>query len=183
MSNNEFKQASQDPVNSIHIAPTHSEHSWQKQNDLHGKERIVKQSQNVTINQKKRTIIIPSDNVTPVGAFQGSTVYTRHCASMAKTTRMAFAICTDKRRTFVVMKEQAMMDDASHKAGRIEIRLTAQDKALFKRAQVLSGDKSVSSFILRIVKNHAQKLIAENDRILVSERDQAVFFEANKELP
>ena len=38
--------------------------------------------------------------------------------------------------------------------------------------------KSVSSFILRIVKNHAQKLIAENDRILVSERDQAVFFEA-----
>ena len=97
---------------------------------------------------------------------------------MAKTTRMAFAICTDKRRTFVVMKEQAMMDDASHKAGRIEIRLTAQDKALFKRAQVLSGDKSVSSFILRIVKNHAQKLIAENDRILVSERDQAVFFEA-----
>ena len=75
MSNNEFKQASQDPVNSIHIAPTHSEHSWQKQKDLHGKERIVKQSQNVTINQKKRTIIIPSDNVTPAGAFQGSTVY------------------------------------------------------------------------------------------------------------
>jgi uncharacterized protein (DUF1778 family) len=102
----------------------------------------------------------------------------RHCASMDKTTRMAFALCTDKRRTFVVMKEQAMMDDASHKAGRIEIRLTAQDKALFKRAQVLSGDKSVSSFILRIVKNHAQKLIAENDKILVSERDQAVFFEA-----
>jgi len=74
MSNNEFKQASQDPVNSVHIAPTHSEHAWQKAKDLHGKERILKQSQNVTVNQKKRTIIIPSDNVTPA-AFQGSTVY------------------------------------------------------------------------------------------------------------
>ena len=71
-----------------------------------------------------------------------------------------------------------MMDDSSPKAGRIEIRLTAQDKALFKRAQVLSGDKSVSSFVLRIVKNHAQKLIAENDKILVSEGDKAVFFKA-----
>ena len=86
--------------------------------------------------------------------------------------------CTDKRRTFALMKDQATMDDLPPKAGRIEIRLTAQDKALFKRAQVISGDKSVSSFILRIVKNHAQRLIAENDRILVSERDQKVFFEA-----
>ena len=86
--------------------------------------------------------------------------------------------CTDKHRTFVLMKDQAMMDDLTPKAGRIEIRLTAQDKALFKRAQVLCGDKSVSSFVLRIVKNHAQRVIAENDRVLVSERDQAVFFDA-----
>ena len=88
------------------------------------------------------------------------------------------AHCTDKRRTFVLMKDQATMGNLPPKEGRIEIRLTAQDKALFKRAQVLSGDKSVSSFVLRIVKNHAQRLIAENDRILVSERDQKVFFKA-----
>lgn len=86
--------------------------------------------------------------------------------------------CTDKRRTFVLMKDQAMTNNLPPKEGRIEIRLTAQDKALFKRAQMLSGDKSVSSFVLRIVKNHAQRVIAENDRILVSERDQAVFFDA-----
>ena len=91
---------------------------------------------------------------------------------------MTLIHCTDKRRTFALMKDQAMMDDLTPKAGRIEIRLTKQDKALFKRAQVLSGDKSVSSFVLRIVKNHAQQLIAENDRILVSERDRTAFFDA-----
>jgi hypothetical protein len=72
---NEFKSASRDPVNSVHITPTHTEHGWQKAKDIHGKERIVKQSQNVVLNSKKRTIIIPSDTVTPPGAFQGSTVY------------------------------------------------------------------------------------------------------------
>ena len=85
---------------------------------------------------------------------------------------------TDKHRTFDLMKDPVMRNDLTAKVGRMEIRLTSEDKALLKRAQVLSGDKSVSSYVLRIVKKHAQQVIAENDKILVSERDQSVFFDA-----
>jgi len=71
---NEFAQASKDPANAFHISPTHTEHAWTKSKDIHGKERVVKSAQQVVINQKKRTIILPADNVVPA-AFGGSTVY------------------------------------------------------------------------------------------------------------
>lgn len=71
---NEFQQASKDPANAFHITPTHTEHQWLKAKDVHGKERIVKSNQQVVVNQKRRTIIVPSDNVVPA-AFSGSTVY------------------------------------------------------------------------------------------------------------
>lgn len=71
---NEFMMAARDPANAFHITPTHAEHQWLKAKDVHGKERIVKSNQQVVVNQKRRTIIVPSDNVVPA-AFKGSTVY------------------------------------------------------------------------------------------------------------
>ncbi|NLF44297.1 MAG: DUF1778 domain-containing protein, partial [Bacteroidales bacterium] len=44
--------------------------------------------------------------------------------------------------------------------------------------QKLSGDKSFSSFIVRIVKKQAEEIVAKNDRIIASERDRNIFFEA-----
>ncbi len=70
------------------------------------------------------------------------------------------------------MSAQAQKDE------RIEIRLSLKDKEIFKRAQRLSGDKSFSSFAVRILKSNAQRIIAENDRILASRRDQEIFFDA-----
>jgi len=70
------------------------------------------------------------------------------------------------------------METQINKDERIELRVSSTDKKIFKRAQILSGDKSFSSFIVRIVKQQAEEIVAKNDRILVSERDKQAFFDA-----
>lgn len=68
------------------------------------------------------------------------------------------------------------MEAQINKDKRIEIRISAHDKRIFQKAQKLSGDKTFSSFITRIVKEQAQQIVADNDRIIASERDREIFF-------
>lgn len=70
------------------------------------------------------------------------------------------------------------MEAQVNKDERIELRVSSADKRIFKRAQKFSGDKSFSSFIVRIVRKHAEEIIAKNDRIIASEKDRQVFFDA-----
>lgn len=70
------------------------------------------------------------------------------------------------------MKPQINKDE------RIELRVSSTDKQIFKRAQKLSGDKSFSSFVVRIVKKKAEEIVAENDKIIITEKDRKVFFDA-----
>lgn len=69
------------------------------------------------------------------------------------------------------------MEAQISKDERLELRISSADKRIFKRAQKLSGDRSFSSFIIRIVKKEAQDIVAKNDRILASEKDREIFFE------
>lgn len=61
---------------------------------------------------------------------------------------------------------------------RVELRISSAEKKIFQKAQKLSGDKSFSSFIVRIVKKEAEEIVAKNDRIIVTERDRQIFFDA-----
>lgn len=61
---------------------------------------------------------------------------------------------------------------------RVELRISSTEKRIFKRAQRLSGDKSFSSFIVRVVKKQAEEILAKNDRIIATEKDRQVFFDA-----
>lgn len=70
------------------------------------------------------------------------------------------------------------METQLSKDERIELRISSNDKRIFKRAQKLSGDKSFSSFIVRVVKEQAEEIVAKNDRIIATERDRQVFFDA-----
>ena len=70
------------------------------------------------------------------------------------------------------------MESQITKEERIEIRISSTDKRIFKRAQKLSGDKSFSSFIVRIVKKQAEEIVASSDRILATEKDRQLFFDA-----
>lgn len=70
------------------------------------------------------------------------------------------------------------METQKNKDERIEIRISPYDKRIFQKAQKLSGDKSFSSFIIRVVKEQAEEIVAKNDRIIASERDREIFFNA-----
>ncbi len=85
--------------------------------------------------------------------------------------------CTVIYRTFV-SKSDPVMEIPLSKDERLDLRLSAEDKELFRLAQKLSGDKSISSFILRIVKKQAEEIVIEKERIIASERDRKVFFDA-----
>jgi uncharacterized protein (DUF1778 family) len=84
--------------------------------------------------------------------------------------------CTAKHRTFVLNKY--IMEAQISKDERIELRVSSADKRIFKKAQKLSGDKSFSSFVVRIVKKKAEEIVAKNDRIITTEKDRQVFFDA-----
>lgn len=70
------------------------------------------------------------------------------------------------------------MEAQINKDERIELRISSTDKKIFKRAKKLSGDKSFSSFIVRVVKKQAEKIVAKNDRIIATEKDREIFFNA-----
>lgn len=70
------------------------------------------------------------------------------------------------------------MEAQISKNERMELRVSSTDKRIFKRAQILSGDKSFSSFVVRIVKKEAEAIVSKNDRIIATEKDRKVFFNA-----
>lgn len=70
------------------------------------------------------------------------------------------------------------MESQLAKNERIELRVTPTEKKIFKKAQRLSGDKSFNSFIVRILKKQADEIISKNDKIIHTERDRQVFFDA-----
>jgi uncharacterized protein (DUF1778 family) len=70
------------------------------------------------------------------------------------------------------------METQVNKDERIEIRISSHDKQILQKAQKLSGDKSFSSFIVRIIKKQAEEIITKNNRIIASETDREKFFDA-----
>lgn len=70
------------------------------------------------------------------------------------------------------------METLSIKNERIDIRVTSEEKKIFLRAQRLSGDRSFSGFVTRIIKAKSLEIIEDNERILASEKDKKIFFDA-----
>lgn len=70
------------------------------------------------------------------------------------------------------------MEAQTKKDERIEFRVSPEDKDIFLKAQKLTGDKTFSSFVTRIVRAEAINIIERKERILASERDKEMFFKA-----
>jgi len=49
---------------------------------------------------------------------------------------------------------------------------------LFERAAILGGYRSLTDFVVDTVQNKATEIIEERERIILTQQDQAVFFEA-----
>jgi len=70
------------------------------------------------------------------------------------------------------------METQIRKDDRIDIRVSPEEKKIFQRAHKLSGDKTFSGFVTRIIRAKSLQIIEENERILASERDKEIFFQA-----
>lgn len=61
---------------------------------------------------------------------------------------------------------------------RFDARLSFEQKELFEKAALLSGYKSLSEFVLSTVFQRAKEIVSKNERILASEKDSELFFDA-----
>lgn len=61
---------------------------------------------------------------------------------------------------------------------RFDARLPKEQKEFFEYAANIGGYRSLTDFVLQAVHAQAQKIIAEQEKILMSKRDQEVFFDA-----
>jgi len=64
------------------------------------------------------------------------------------------------------------------KKTRIDTRLSKEQKLLFEKAATLGGYRSLTDFILVTAQEKATKVIQERETILVSQRDNEIFFDA-----
>lgn len=69
------------------------------------------------------------------------------------------------------------METQNRKNERIDLRVTPEEKKMFLKAHRISGDRTFSSFVTRVVKAKSFEIIEENERILASERDRKIFFD------
>lgn len=61
---------------------------------------------------------------------------------------------------------------------RFDTRLTKEQKAFFERAARLGGYRSLTDFVVLTVQKRAKEIIEERERVLASQKDSTIFFDA-----
>jgi uncharacterized protein (DUF1778 family) len=61
---------------------------------------------------------------------------------------------------------------------RFDTRLPLEQKKLFERAAVLGGYRNLTDFVIVTVQSKAKEIIEANEKILASQRDNEIFFDA-----
>lgn len=64
------------------------------------------------------------------------------------------------------------------KEARFDTRLSKEQKDFFERAARLGGFRSLTDFVVLTVQKRAKEIILESERIIASQRDSEIFFEA-----
>lgn len=79
--------------------------------------------------------------------------------------------------------------ESNTKNARFDTRLPKEQKLLFERAARLGGFRNLTDFVVIAVQEKAKKIISERERIIASQKDSEIFFDAvinpkqpNKEL-
>ncbi|WP_194766206.1 DUF1778 domain-containing protein [Tamlana sp. I1] len=68
--------------------------------------------------------------------------------------------------------------DLNTKNARFDTRLTKEQKVLFERAAQLGGYRSLTDFVVVAVQEKAKEIISESERVLASQKDSEIFFDA-----
>jgi uncharacterized protein (DUF1778 family) len=70
-----------------------------------------------------------------------------------------------------------MTMSVSEKA-RFDTRLSREQKELFEYAASLGGFRTLTEFVIHSAQQEAQKIVEEHDRVIASNRDKEIFFDA-----
>ncbi|MGM5631321.1 DUF1778 domain-containing protein [Apibacter raozihei] len=68
--------------------------------------------------------------------------------------------------------------DREEQQTRFDARLPKRQKELFEKAALLGGYRSLTDFVILTVKEKAEKIIEENEKIIASQADSDIFFDA-----
>lgn len=68
--------------------------------------------------------------------------------------------------------------DLNNEKARFDTRLSKKQKLFFERAARIGGYRSLTDFVLLAVQEKAKQIISEQNQIIASEKDSAVFFDA-----
>ena len=66
----------------------------------------------------------------------------------------------------------------SKENSRFDARLSKQQKDILERAANLGGYRSLTDFVLSTAQDKAKEIISEHERIIASEKDSKIFFDA-----
>ncbi|MDD2550513.1 MAG: DUF1778 domain-containing protein [Bacteroidales bacterium] len=61
---------------------------------------------------------------------------------------------------------------------RFDTRLPKEQKLFFERAARIGGFRSLTDFVVLAAQEKAKKIISEEERIIASQKDSEIFFEA-----
>lgn len=71
-----------------------------------------------------------------------------------------------------------MATEKNTKNARFDIRLPKEQKLFFERAARLGSYRNLTEFVIITVKEKAKEIISERERIVASQKDSELFFEA-----
>lgn len=81
------------------------------------------------------------------------------------------------------------MSTLKQEKARFDTKLPKEQKQLFERAALLGGYRSLTDFVIVTVQDKAKEIIEERERVIASQEDNEIFFDAlvnppkpNKEL-
>lgn len=70
------------------------------------------------------------------------------------------------------------MRTATKELTRFDARLPKEQKLLFEKAALLGGYRNLTDFVIHTANEKAKEIIDENEKIIASERDSKIFFDA-----
>jgi uncharacterized protein (DUF1778 family) len=69
-------------------------------------------------------------------------------------------------------------EEVNIEKARFDTRLPKEQKAFFEKAARLGGFRSLTDFVVSAVQQRANEIIRESERILSSQKDSEIFFDA-----
>lgn len=68
--------------------------------------------------------------------------------------------------------------DSISKTARFDTRLSKEQKEFFEKAAQIGGYRNLTDFVVAAVQAKASEIISENERVIASQKDAEIFFDA-----